>query len=98
LLGVLGIGVAGGQVGVLSGKVAGLVDATLRGMTAAKRKLVHTLLILLGATALSVAATVALSIKAASSAPLYDANGRDAQGEYQGRQSTGVGGTDCRSP
>ncbi len=91
-------GVAGGQAGVVSGKVAALVDATLRGMTAARRKLLHTLLILLGALAVSVAATVFLSIKTASPAPFHDANGRKTPGGTQGAQPTAVSGTDCPSP
>jgi len=67
-------------------------------MTAARRKLLHTLLILLGALAVSVAATVFLSIKTASPAPFHDANGRKTPGGTQGAQPTAVSGTDCPSP
>jgi RNA polymerase sigma factor (sigma-70 family) len=91
-------GVAGGQAGVVSGKVAGLVDATLRGMTAARRKLFHTLLILLGAAALSVAATVLLASKMASPTPLDNPNGSHTPGGSQGSPSTAGSGTDCHSP
>jgi RNA polymerase sigma factor (sigma-70 family) len=59
--GTVQAGVAGGKAGVVSGKVAALVDATLRGMMAARRKLLHTLLILVGAFAMAGAATAVLS-------------------------------------
>jgi len=85
-------GLAGGKAGLVSGKVAALMDATLRGMTAARRKLLHTLLFLLGAAALSVAATVFFSI--ANASPLPDASGT----KTQGPQSTVVSGTNCHSP
>jgi RNA polymerase sigma factor (sigma-70 family) len=91
-------GVAGGKAGIVSGKVAALADATLRGMTAVRRKLLHTLVILLGALAVSVAATVLLSIKLASPAPRDDPSGRKTRTGTQGAQPTAVSGTDCRSP
>jgi len=91
-------GVAGGQAGVVSGKVAALVDATLRGMTAGGRKLLHTLFILLGAVALSVAATAVFSLASASSGPFRDASGRKSQSGTSGPQSTTVSGSDCCSP
>jgi len=91
-------GVAGGQAGLVSGKVAALVDATLRGMTAARRKLLHTLLILLGAVALAVGVTAFVSLRDASPASFHDASGRKTPGETQGRQPTAVNGTDCGSP
>jgi RNA polymerase sigma factor (sigma-70 family) len=91
-------GLAGERTGLVSGKVAALVDATLRGTTAARRTLLHTLLILLGALAVSVAATVFFSLEKASPARSHDASGRKTQGGAQGSQSTAGGSTDCRSP
>ncbi|MBI1917228.1 MAG: sigma-70 family RNA polymerase sigma factor [Planctomycetes bacterium] len=96
--GTVQAGFAGGQAGVVSGKVAALVDATLRGMAAARRKLLHTLFILLGALAVSVGATVFYSSETASPAPFPDASESNTQNATQGSQPTAVRGTDCRSP
>jgi len=91
-------GVAGGKAGVVSGKVAALADATLRGMTAARRKLWHTLFILLAALAVSIPAAVYLSTKIASPASWNDADGRKTPGGTQGSQPKADGDTECRSP
>src|SRR5262245_3349764 len=68
-------GIAGGQAGIVSGKVAALVNSVLHGMTTARRKLVQTLLILLGAFAVAVAATVFFSTANSSPASFLDTSG-----------------------
>src|SRR5207245_2536217 len=83
-------GVASGQAGVVSGKLAALVEATLRSMTAARRKLLHTVLILLAAAAVSVAVTVYSSIGNTSSVPRFDASKGHTQDGAQGSQRTTV--------